>query len=1047
MKRLLLLFSAFLLFASFAFSADWFVRPLGGSYGLKDGSSYDNAWDGLGRINWSGISPGDTVFVCGFHDAGYNDNRIIPTVSGTSNAPITISGNCPGDLGSVFSAGYRFTSGWLGPDAFGVYSRPYGGSTGSQMFEGSVRLSRETKNPDSSWKPGSFYQNYTEKILYYKPSAGSASDYVVYTLGATAIPLTNVSFINIEDLSLKNASEIIKLSTASNILIKNNHIQYAPGNCISLWYNSDHVSIVGNIIENCGNGIYTINQGGPNSDNSDYVRVANNIIRNINQDYYSESKDSHSIGVQGGNNSIYEDNQLYNIGGSGITLYTSPGQELKNTIVRNNYVHDVYDLGYALVGKLKRNERGIEYGNTNAGFKPDDVTNNLMYNNIIANVGGLGLYNKGQTPTSGYSWIVANNTVYKAGICFSFNDYPDGNSGFKFINNICSMPTQQHIDHVYKAGDVYGGIDMNYNIYSPDGSRMFDWKNILYDFNAWKQASGQDKASRIADLLFVNAAAGDFKLQSNSPAINAGQDLSSYFNNDFNGILRPQGNAWDIGAYEVSGGGSSQPLTCSSGRVLCNNQCVTPACSTNLQCNDSNVLTTDVCLNAGVCGAVCDHVVVPNCGSGQITTQCACVNPDTGQKDLYSSGMCCSLGSTLTYFTAGCLSNAACNDNNLDTVDACVNAGVCPSAISVGAYCTNTLNCSAGQIVCNNACTTPACSSNSQCNDGNSSTTDTCLNPSTCGAVCSNIVVSLCGNGLVDSGENCSTCAADVVCASGQVCSLGVCKVPDTGTTGNSGNNAGGGGGGSGEGNYCRPTAADADGDCIPRSKDCNEFKRNVGECTGCQACAQGACVDTSACFSAVPGIDTDGDGLTDEKEDSIGTDKTKIDTDADFVSDAQEIADKTNPLDSKSNKFSIVVEGTDAGKGNEKMITVVHPESGVLKTTLSAEITYSDGKTETLQSSNDGEFLFVLEENRTANVKVFAQNLELSKDIGIGSSGVLGGSQGGTSGEGSLGASGAEGSSGGSSLPVDLGVVGVVVLLVLLGAGFFLAPKLKGSK
>ena len=56
---------------------------------------------------------------------------------------------------------------------------------------------------------------------------------------------------------------------------------------------------------------------------------------------------------------------------------------------------------------------------------------------------------------------------------------------------------------------------------------------------------------------FSNPAAGDFHLQSGSPAINQGADLSGPIGCtdgstcvDFAGTIRPRGPAWDIGAYE-----------------------------------------------------------------------------------------------------------------------------------------------------------------------------------------------------------------------------------------------------------------------------------------------------------------------------------------------------------------------------------------------------------------------------------------------------------------------------------------------------------------
>jgi hypothetical protein len=52
---------------------------------------------------------------------------------------------------------------------------------------------------------------------------------------------------------------------------------------------------------------------------------------------------------------------------------------------------------------------------------------------------------------------------------------------------------------------------------------------------------------------FVSPTAGNFHLQSDSPAINTGTTIPNV-TDDFDGIARPQGAGYDIGAYEYSSG-------------------------------------------------------------------------------------------------------------------------------------------------------------------------------------------------------------------------------------------------------------------------------------------------------------------------------------------------------------------------------------------------------------------------------------------------------------------------------------------------------------
>jgi hypothetical protein len=55
-----------------------------------------------------------------------------------------------------------------------------------------------------------------------------------------------------------------------------------------------------------------------------------------------------------------------------------------------------------------------------------------------------------------------------------------------------------------------------------------------------------------ANPLLVNPGSFDFHLQATSPAINAGATIASV-TVDHEGTNRPQGGAYDIGAYERAG--------------------------------------------------------------------------------------------------------------------------------------------------------------------------------------------------------------------------------------------------------------------------------------------------------------------------------------------------------------------------------------------------------------------------------------------------------------------------------------------------------------
>ena len=106
---------------------------------------------------------------------------------------------------------------------------------------------------------------------------------------------------------------------------------------------------------------------------------------------------------------------------------------------------------------------------------------------------------------------------------------------------------------------VYGGAQTGIYIYP--GSTNTDVRNNIAYGNATTQILNEGTGTILSknltsDPRFVNAAAHNFNLQTSSPAINIG-DFLSQVTTDIAQTPRPQGGAYDIGAYEVGTGSDS----------------------------------------------------------------------------------------------------------------------------------------------------------------------------------------------------------------------------------------------------------------------------------------------------------------------------------------------------------------------------------------------------------------------------------------------------------------------------------------------------------
>ena len=393
------------------------------------------------------------------------------------------------------------------------------------------------------------------------------------------LTIQNKSYVRIEGFEIRNYHTaehrltplgISVIGSGTHIeLLKNNvhHIEQtfpgrdAPGSGGNGFgiavYGTDAKTPISELVID-GNEVHHLKTGSSESlvvnGNVTNFRITHNVVHdnnNIGIDVIGFERTAPDPAVDQARDGVVSGNLVYNITSRGNPAY---GDDVNSDgiyvdggariLIEQNVMHDV-DFGIELASEHK--DRATSY---------ITARNNLIYHCHTAGV-SIGGYapERGHTDHS----TVVNNTLYE-------NDTSGTGSGeFQMQWNMA--------DDIFENNIVYAGpsclitlnrsqveksqptVTIDHNLYyCSSGSKASTWKEFaatVTGFDEYVASTGNDRHSRFLDPHFVNPAANDFHLRSDSPALIAGTtDATPVGEFDLDGSPRVKSGKIDIGCYQ-----------------------------------------------------------------------------------------------------------------------------------------------------------------------------------------------------------------------------------------------------------------------------------------------------------------------------------------------------------------------------------------------------------------------------------------------------------------------------------------------------------------
>jgi parallel beta-helix repeat protein len=201
------------------------------------------------------------------------------------------------------------------------------------------------------------------------------------------------------------------------------------------------------------------------------------------------------------------------------------------------------------------------YDNTN-GIRVEAAANAVIIGNLIYNNFGNGIEIEKYRP---YPITIAYNTIYGANIGLK-GPWQAGHLVTHINNNIFAVCSDHWIKYLQNESATLANIDNNlFHNSSGNGTISISPSlNVVHFVGSTIDSQTSGIGNVVGNPQFINIGTDNYNVGSTSSAINVGSSQLSVYNSEFQAIfgssvsilydfiktVRPQGSAWDIGAYE-----------------------------------------------------------------------------------------------------------------------------------------------------------------------------------------------------------------------------------------------------------------------------------------------------------------------------------------------------------------------------------------------------------------------------------------------------------------------------------------------------------------